>query len=413
MGRIGKKLKMARFKQAMRDIAKNKAIGKVFDPVQRTDDAPKRNTESDFGFYNRSARPEFARVRTLLEECIQHYPNNEVNELIARIRSGDNTHFQSATFELVLHELLRRRGFQLSPHPTLPNGNSSKPDFLVKDEDGEEFYLEAVLASEKNETDPAAEARKGLVYDHLNAKPHHCFMVAIDDEGSPTSQPSGKKITKAVHGWLDSLDPDDIQAQIDISDLFSISPFEWCHEDWALQMRPIPIKPERRGKSTGLIGIGAGGGGMIDAWSPIGNAIKSKGSKYGELDKPLLVAVNLNSFHLEDIDEMQALYGQEQYVYQVGGVDQEPRMERAPNGAWHGKSGPQYTRVSGAWIFNDLRPSSMAMRRQTIYFNPWAKNPLTNKLCCFPHAIPEGNKMQWHDGISLSEIFDLNERWPE
>ena len=413
MGRVGKKLKMIRFKQAMRDIAINKAGSRVFDLVQRSDATPMRSNESDFEFYNRSSRPEFARVRALMEEFAAHYPKDEVGELIARIRSGDNRHFLSATFELTLHETLLRSGFELSVHPTLPNGNRSKPDFLVKDEYGEEFYLEAVLASENNQADPAAEARKGLVYDYLNANPHQYFMVAVDDEGFPTSQPSGKKITKAVHRWLDSLELEGIQAQIDEGDLFSIPPFEWHHEDWVLQLRPIPLKLERRGKSTRLIGIGAGGGGIVDAWSPIRNAIKMKGSKYGELDKPLLVAVNLNAFNLEDIDEMQALYGQEQYVYKIGNVDSEHRMERAPNGAWYGKGGPQHTRVSGAWIFNDLRPSSMAVRRQTIYFNPWAKHPLTNKLCCFPHAIPEGNKMCWNDGISLSTIFHLNEGWPE
>jgi len=35
MGRVGKKLKMIRFKQAMRDIAKNKAGSRVFDLVQK------------------------------------------------------------------------------------------------------------------------------------------------------------------------------------------------------------------------------------------------------------------------------------------------------------------------------------------------------------------------------------------
>ena len=40
MGRVGKKLKMIRFKQAMRDIAINKAGSRVFDLVQRSDATP-------------------------------------------------------------------------------------------------------------------------------------------------------------------------------------------------------------------------------------------------------------------------------------------------------------------------------------------------------------------------------------
>ena len=103
MGRVGKKLKMIRFKQAMRDIAKNKALGRIFDQNQRSDASPMRNNESDFEFHNRSSRPEFSRVRALIEEFASHYPKDEVGELITRIRSGDNRHFLSATFELILH----------------------------------------------------------------------------------------------------------------------------------------------------------------------------------------------------------------------------------------------------------------------------------------------------------------------
>lgn len=414
MGRIGKKLKMKRFKQALKDIAKNKAVMRVFDQIERNDGSPKRNSESDFAFYNRSSRDAFFQVRALIEYCVSRYPGSEVDELVARLRSNNDQLFQSAIFELVLHDMLLRQGFTLEPHPKLSNGSKKRPDFLVIDREGDKFYLEAVLATEVNEQNPGGEARKGAVFDILNQNPHQNFMIDVDDEGCPKSQPSGKKLVKAVHQWLDSLDPDEVQAQLENEEgLYGIEPFEWRHEDWVVRLRPIPIKLERRGKSQQLIGIGGGGGGMIDSWSPIRDAIKSKGNRYGKLDKPLLVAVNLDSFHLERIDEMQALYGQEQYVYETGNVGKEPRMERARNGVWYGKGGPQYTRVSGAWLFDGLHPSSIAKRNQTIYYNPWAAIALPDSLSCFPHAVPVENKIHWEKGLSLAEVFDLNEQWPE
>lgn len=385
---------------------------KIFDEIQRTDDSPMRNRESEFEFYNRSSRPAMEAVRGIMESCISNFPDSEIEELTARIRCGDDIPFRSASFELFLHEAMIRLGFELQIHPELTNGNTYRPDFLVKDQDGHEFYLEAVLAKEINELDDGAEARKGLVYDALSVSPHENFMIDIDDEGSPITQPSGKKLTKAIHYWLNSLDPDDIKKDIDLNGLESIEPFEWGHEDWSLKIRPIPLKPERRGKSTNLIGCGGTGGGFMDAWSPIKGAIRTKGGKYGELDKPLLIAVNLNCFHLDRIDEMQALYGQEQYVFSPGHHDQ-GRIQRAPNGAWYGHSGPQYTRVSGAWIFNDLHPSSLAGRNQTIYFNPWATNNLPYSVKSFPHAIPENDKMEWVEGVSFMDTFDLHRGWPE
>lgn len=186
----------------------------------------------------------------------------------------------------------------------------------------------------------------------------------------------------------------------------------WSHDEWHLQIRPIPLEPERRGTSSTLIGIGGMEGGWIDAWSPIRDAIKFKGGKYGVLEIPLVVAVNLDSFHLDRIDEMQALFGQEQYVLKSG-TDAEPEMRRASDGAWYGKRGPQYTRVSAAWIFNDLHASSLAVRKSTIYFNPWAALPAPDSLKCFPFAKPVNGKMEWHEGLSFREIFEFHEGWPE
>ncbi|WP_143421365.1 hypothetical protein [Halovibrio salipaludis] len=210
---------------------------------------------------------------------------------------------------------------------------------------------------------------------------------------------------------MDSLDPDEVNREIEGSGFDSLEPMFWSHDGWILQIRPIPIKPERRGKSSNLVGIGGFGGGWVDAWSPIRDAIKFKGGKYGDLNAPLVVAVNLDSFHLDRIDEMQALFGQEQFVFSAG-VDAEPEMRRAQNGAWCGKNGPQYSRVSAAWLFNDLQASSLAARGSTVYFNPWAAMPAPESLKCFPFATPEANKMTWHEGLSLREIFGLHEEWP-
>jgi hypothetical protein len=272
--------------------------------------------------------------------------------------------------------------------------------------------LEAVLATENNEVDHGGEARKGMVFDSLSANPHKNFMVAIEDLGYPKSQPSGKRLIRDIHSWLDSLDPDSVQQQINTEGFESIISFEWDHEDWKMIFRPIPLKLEKRGKSANLIGVGNMAVGWVDSWSPIRDAVKFKGSKYGPLEKPLLIAVNLNSSALDKIDEMQALYGQEQFVFEVENPDKEPRMERAPNGVWYNKKGPQYTRVSGVWIFNDLHPSSISVRKQTIYFNPWATHPLPDSLKYFPHAVPENNKMSWLEGVSFSELYGLSERWP-
>tara|TARA_B100002003_G_scaffold249052_1_gene284350 strand:+ start:836 stop:2077 length:1242 start_codon:yes stop_codon:yes gene_type:complete len=411
MGRVGRKKRMKAFRKSL-GVGFNTPAPIVFDGVKRTDNSPKRNTEGDFFFYNRSARTEIDRIRNFIEACVKNYPHTEQKEIISRLRSGDDVHFRSACFEVFLYEALSRQGFTLTPHPELPNGSPYRPDFIVSDTEGRCFYLEAVLATENNELDRGGEARKGAVLDTLSKFPHDNFMIALDDEGSPKSPPAGKKLKNKIHAWLDSLDPDEVHENIDSAGFDSIEPLVWSHDDWHLQIRPIPLKPERRGQSSTLIGIGGMGGGWIDAWSPIRDAIKFKGGKYGDLEIPLVVAVNLDSFHLDRIDEMQALFGQEQFVFKPGS-DAEPEMRRAPNGAWYGKRGPQYRRVSAAWIFNDLHASSLAVRNSTIYLNPWAALPAPESLKSFPFAELQNDKMYWNEGLSFREIFELHEGWPE
>lgn len=157
----------------------------LFDDGVRTDTSIKLNRESDYAFLNRSGRSGIEEVRQFLEALIVDYPQAEIAEMSARIRSGDDRHFKSATFELMLYATLAKLGYSLEPHPLLENGVANRPDFFVTAPDGNQFYLEAVLASENNGADPAADARIGTTLDFLSQSNHQNFMVAIESEGLP------------------------------------------------------------------------------------------------------------------------------------------------------------------------------------------------------------------------------------
>ena len=150
----------------------------------------------------------------------------------------------------------------------------------------------------------------------------------------------------------------------------------------------------------------------MNVWEPIKNAVKSKGNKYGELPHPLLIAINVNGHTVDRIYEMQGLFGQEEYVFNVDNQSAPPQMHRKPNGAWYGPKGPQYTRVSGVWIFDNLTPWNLAVRKNTVYFNPWTINQLPLLFGSINHAKVEKEKMQWIEGRPLYEILGLTADWP-
>jgi hypothetical protein len=377
----------------------------IFDKYNVKDNRVKKNSESYYSFYNRCDWPEVKFVREFIESSAKNYPKSEIPELISRLKSGDDIHFNSVVFELALHEILFQQGFELTAHPDLNNGSASKPDFLVKDVLGNEFYLEAVLASENSMLEGKSDKSKGVVFDKLSSSPHENFRIDIREHGHPNCAPSGKKLLRELNDWLDTLDPDEISEKITLNGFDSIEPFNWDWEGWYLSIRPIPIPLERRGKSTELIGVGSMKGGSIDALNPIRKAVKFKGGKYGDLDKPLVVAINMNSMVLKRIDEEQALFGSEKMVYEIG--TGKLRVERNLDGAWCGRNGPKSRRVSGAWIFDNFNIISLSSRVSTLYLNPWANISAPESLKKYSHSYVEGEIIIHENGLTINEALSI------
>lgn len=349
------------------------------------------------------------RTREFLEALAISYPDPD--DLISRFRSNNNSNFRSAEFELLLYVTLKKRGFLLELHPELPNGSGSRPDFLVTTPTGEGFYLEAVLASE-NSADQTNQPLLATTLDVFTTASHKNFGVIVKTSGYPTTQPSRRRILRKTLAWLDSLDPDEVQAAIDASGRDVMPTLVMTHESLEISVQALPLRADRRGKVSRLLAVQFGQPGWLDSWSPIKDAITFKGNKYGLMDKPLVVAVNFSGRHLDRLDEMQALFGQEQIVLSTEDLDAEPRLDRAPNGAWFGKSGPQFRRVSGAWLFDNLCAYNIPSRQATLYLNPWATLPIPSAMLQFSHAIGIDGHMSWHDGVAIGKVFNLPPDWP-
>ncbi len=293
----------------------------LFQEKERTYNNPKTYVEGDFEYLDRSARTESCKVRGFLNHWISQLPEDEAKEIVARIKSGDKKNFESAIFELILFAIMSKLGCSLSIHPDLANGSTKHPDFLVTSPEGDEFYLEAVLASEFSADEVAAEKRKNVVLESIERLESPNLLLGINAKGNPDSPPRGKILRGELSRWLEGLDPDVVAKDVDEKGVDAIPTLVWSHDNWHIIFDAIPIKPERRGMGQRVIGILSGGARWINGWEPIRDAIRSKGNHYGKLDKPLVVAVNVDAFSLDRIDEIQALFGQEEFIFQSTGKD--------------------------------------------------------------------------------------------
>lgn len=102
----------------------------LFDDFERHDPSPARRGEDSFAFLNRADTPFWAEVRRLLEEWFSHYPADHAAELSKSFRSRLPGSHWGAWWELYLHELFSRLGYELSIHPSLPDSDK-RPDFKL------------------------------------------------------------------------------------------------------------------------------------------------------------------------------------------------------------------------------------------------------------------------------------------
>jgi len=389
----------------------------LFDEIDRNDHEIAQYAKPLFAYLNRTARVEFDRIRHELEEWFAHYPSSGRAELRARFRSGIDTQHQAAFFELFLHEILLRLGCQVTLHPTIPNV-ARTPDFLVESPNGERFYIEATVATNESVGEAAARARMNAVYDVLNRivdSPD--FFLWLTIRGAPATPPPARRIASFVSACLAGLDPDAIIRLYESGRTEEVPRWSFEHEGWRIEFRPIPKKPEARGRpGVRLIGARITGVRGVDHRTSIKEAITEKAGRYGDLDLPYVVAVNVLEF-VDEIDIMEALFGKEQFtvMFSDSGPAEpvDTQVSRLPDGAWTGLAGPRYTRVSAVLVATRLSAYGIPRANLRLYHNPWAQRLYKSVLTRLPQAMPRDNRMERIDGESTEAIFGLPASWPE
>lgn len=375
----------------------------LFDDFDRTDASRLKPGETTFQLYNRSARPEFTRVRDLLDRAAKDYPAEERKDLVARLRSRAPYQVASAEFELLLCFTLQQAGYLLTPHPELPNGRSQRPDFMVTTPDGDQFYLEAVLANEATGTKVDDPLILPLT-DKLRDATHPVFQVSATFGGYPSTQPGAKKLLRDVMQWLDSLDP---------ADTAELPTFEWTHEDLRIRFTAAPLPVERRGTGATLLRMYGGEAGWTNTWTGLRDNLRFKATYYGALDLPLVVAANHMDRFFHPKEGTQALFGPLQMTVSLDDPAAPGRLSHAPDGVWLSAGGPINKRLSAAWIFNHLTATDANKASPTLFLNPWANLSIPPALLQFPHARVEDEHLAYHEGASIPDLLGLDDRWPE
>ena len=368
----------------------------LFDDIRREYQGPALYAEPQFTYLNRSARPQAVTIRDTLERWFSRYPEGETKkDVIGRFRSGDDSQYRSAFFELLLHELLLQLNCMIELHPPI-EGTANRPDFLVNPTAGSSFYLEAAIVSDESDEEAAARARMNTIYDVLDRLDSPDFFVGIEIDQLPVSPPPARQIRAFLKRNLDLVNADTIADLWRTKGFDAVPRWPFNYSNWEIEFYPIPKKPESRGKH-GVRPLGAfiqSRARDIDSVSALRDKLLEKASHYGELSLPYVIAVDaLTDIPVDCDDVCDALF-------------------RKEDGLWMSPSGPRYTRVSCVMITR-VQEWNVSNAPTYLYHNPWARFVYDSCLTNLTQAKMHNDAIKWLDGKPLGELLRLPPNWPE
>lgn len=393
-------------------------VAELFDEdVERTS-APAGETESHFGFLNRSSWVASDAARALMESWLADYPEEHRAELRRRLGDTNDTQHTAAWWELYLYRLFTRLGCTLEPHPTL-SGTSRRPEFRLTTPGGSTFILEAITkrAGIVREDD-RHEGREAALLGAINSVKHDVFGVSVEvvSVGKQTLRTRGHK--RRIAAWLDGLDPHEEKWDGDVEDEdYVINEDGWHvvlnpyrHGDWP---NPQPEADDR------LIGVGPLLAGGVNVRTRIRDAIEEKRKRYGALDEPFVIAVLIDGYRVKHRDVFGALMGTSaiQYTMATRDTPGTSRWVRQNDGLWCRASGPVNTNISGLLVGSQSSVWNVDGDLPTLFLNPWADHPLPTDLeLPFPRAIITPGDLNGAESLpgtaTGADLFGLAPGWP-
>jgi hypothetical protein len=385
----------------------------LFDDFERSDASPQSENEDDFASLNRIATPFFTEVRRVLEEWFARYPEEHASKLRQDFRSRLPGQHWAAWWELYLHELFTRLGYELAIHPRLPD-SARTPDFEMR-RGASRLYLEATVVFSgivREDDDPQAPP---WMIDAVNdVQSSNFFVGLVEVESAGSDRLKNRDIAAPLQEWLDELDPDDVEREYEGGGGFPQRTIS-CR-GWEVVFEAYPLKREKRGEPIErVLGVGPVEAGSVNDIEQLGSKLKAKAGRYGRPQVPLVTAVLCMSTFMKRFDIEQALFGREA-VFVPSNPSAEAALVRRGNGFWiHGES-PQNRRVSAVLTAVGLHPSRAPGVTPVLWLNPWADHPLTEDWP-FPEAteataIDDRQIVYREAAPDIHALLDLPPDWP-
>lgn len=379
----------------------------LFEEFQRDDMGYREPNERIYSFLNRSGRSEYKHTRRVLNSWFRDIPETYQKALKTSFCAGDRQHL-GAFFEIYCHALLKKQGFSVDLQQVVDQTYGNPIDFLAKTLEASLFYLEATVASDSDNSSRSQEQLNHL-RKALNALKELPFRLTLEIEQESNHLPVSK-ICKEIRQWLETLDPDEVSQNEGMPDRDTRPRYSWKHDGWHIDFiaLPRPLEEKDQGRETVFYESSSG------KWSGARNALhrklEEKAKKYGSLQLPYIIAVDVLSSDSLGCDVDEVFFGQEIVLIdpESGTMTQtrspfRPKRPSRENGFWIGQEERlRNQQVSAVLIINELMPWSFARKTSLLWHNPWAEKPLNLNIWQGPQMVLDEDRSQWllHEGKS-------------
>jgi len=376
----------------------------LFKTDVRKDTSPRKPSESEYAFLNRSALPVHEQARSLLEQWFHNYRSERQKSFCAAFQAQRGRQHQAAFFELYCYTLLLHHHFDIEIEPFVGT-SSHRPDFFAKLAGTPICLLEATLAAE---SDPDAGKERNLhqIREMIYALPSPDFWIGFHVHKASLNSPPIAKMRPELQKWLQTYSQLELPLNID---------------GWDITFSLLPKSRTTRGnQESGTFSSYEPQ--WVDPRSAVLKPLEDKAKNYkAGLEHPYIIALNALAMKAIWANIEEVFFGKElaELDLQSGQI----RLTRAPfaqgrskdeDGLWFGRSGVRNRQVSAVLVVDALWPLSIARRTPILWHNPWAQHPLRSDIWQGPQKLFDLKTACWQDLIGKEgwELLQLNSNWP-
>ena len=255
-------------------------------------------------------------------------------------------------WELWVHEAHRRCGFEVTVNIGTEAGERRQDFVLARGR--ERCWLEATVVGGDSPLSFTERRLDEQLRDIVETVRAPRFSLALEVVQYGACSPGRRRIVPPLERWLGALDPRELRAP---------AVKRLAFDGFVIDVEAIALD-EAHARPCGCAQLTPRSprGGSVNDVRPLRRKIKKKAARYGELDRPYLLAVLALGDAVREQDVERALLGASDRDHAV----------------WHGPGGPCNTRLSGVLVARGLHSTDplVAAAAPGLWQNPWALRPL-------------------------------------